>query len=156
MWIGQQGMFSKQYPFENRFAAEDDKFPHEQDAFFKSCPRKYHWTSSHQFPTKRIKKILKMTMLWEEITQHIAICWFPDIGLPPVIIHFRSGFSPYKPSIWRYPHGHGNVHLMTHGPVVWTSASRRGPCASCATPSVPALIPVVVRLGWSSQSEVSG
>ena len=27
----------------------------------------------------------------------------PEIGVPPVLIHFWIGISPYKPSIWGYP-----------------------------------------------------
>ena len=38
---------------------------------------------------------------------------FPEIGLPPVIIHFRLGIFPYKPSIWGYPI-YGNPHIYIY------------------------------------------
>ena len=35
------------------------------------------------------------------------------IGVPPVIIHFRSGFSrSQKPSIWGFPHDYENLHFV--------------------------------------------
>ena len=42
----------------------------------------------------------------------LSIWRFPEIGVPPVIIHF-SGISHYKPSIWGYPHDYGNPHLFS-------------------------------------------
>ena len=33
----------------------------------------------------------------------VCIWWFPEIAVPPVIIHFNGTF-PYKQSIWGYPH----------------------------------------------------
>ena len=35
--------------------------------------------------------------------EHVLTMWkFPEIGVPPVIIHF--GIFPYKPTIFGYPH----------------------------------------------------
>ena len=48
--------------------------------------------------------------LQSEIHRHI---WrVPKLVVPPVIIHF-NGIFHWKPSIWGYPHGHGNpqIHL---------------------------------------------
>ena len=38
------------------------------------------------------------------------------MGVPPVIIYF-NGIFHHKPSIWGYPHSHGNPHIFTDGPV---------------------------------------
>ena len=43
---------------------------------------------------------------------HITKWWFPKIGVP--LNHpFLDGIFPYKPSIWGYPHGHGNPQIVT-------------------------------------------
>ena len=51
--------------------------------------------------------ILQWVLIWSDMATSIVvkknnICWFPEIGLPPVIIHF-SGIFPYKPSNIGYP-----------------------------------------------------
>ena len=45
-----------------------------------------------------------------ELTIIITIWWFPEIGVPPVIIHF-NGMFPHKPTVLGCPHDYGNVHL---------------------------------------------
>ena len=43
----------------------------------------------------------------------IKIWWFPEIGVPAVIIHFNGMFR-YKPTIWGYPHDYGKPHMLVY------------------------------------------
>ena len=65
------------------------------------------------------------------ITKHIAISRFPEIGVPPVIIHFNWIFHYKTSSYWGYPHFRklwdNNSHINMNGkydilyiiPMVW-------------------------------------
>ena len=65
----------------------------------RSCPRHRSIFWTNRSPVADIKKI-----------NHYQSSWgFPEIEVPPVIIHF-NGIFPYKPSIWGYPI-YGNPHL---------------------------------------------
>ena len=43
-------------------------------------------------------------------SHYFPYMWFPEMGVPPVIILFHGIFH-YKPTIFGYPHGNGNTLL---------------------------------------------
>ena len=71
-------------------------------------------TYSREWPTKH--RLCNRDLFSEPATRRFKthlqrryLIWgFPKIWVPQVIIHF-SGIFHYKPSIWGYPHGHGNL-----------------------------------------------
>ena len=88
----------------------------------------------------------KFIVTWRNCTSK---WWFPEIGVPLVIIHFH-GSCPSKPSILGYPHDHGkppNIHpIQTRSkstdinPRSWAPYAKRATCD---------ILPLMKRRAWS-------
>ena len=63
-------------------------------------------TALQQTPpmSEDLRRFTSLTLIFKHVRQHACQhVGFPEIGVPPVIIHF-NGMSPYKPSMLGYPH----------------------------------------------------
>ena len=57
------------------------------------------------------KAVVRMLGLCPRLWLFFCTWWFPKMGVPPVIIHFRLGFSIVNDPAVGYPHG--NLHVGT-------------------------------------------
>ena len=104
---------------------------------FKWCAKSLWW-NIRQVLSKDVKG-RKWLLIW-----HLIVCktsgpiWeLPEIGVPPVVIHFCPGFSMKKTiQLWGYPHDYGQHHVL-----IWLALHSNSACRA------PVFVAWSVRLG---------